>query len=320
MGLYASGSSFEDGIIDYDFFYAPGVHHFFTANFDPDSYDCVRDEFLGPYRTRDQSAGRRNGADVLGVAVWAAITVAALHKTFTLEPGTDRPQHSHAGRRFSREGGTANPRQVCRSPTVDKAFADLRRHWQDKLVRLAVRYAGRRHELDGQHLDPVPGRYLCDMVSLRVLHRSRRPNRPGLSGYRAGRDECRAYESATGRAADCRAAAWPGLRRASPCICLILRLILPQAGWRRLHGDHSDGYDERRRSRHTHLSQDLKDVCSDDALWLVVTVCEFVKETGDDDFFDRVVPFADSGEATVYDHLKRALDFSARACRSPRNL
>ena len=28
-------------------------------------------------------------------------------------------------------------------------------------------------------------------------------------------------------------------------------------------------------------------------------------------FFDEVVPFADEGQATVYDHLRRALDFSA---------
>jgi N,N'-diacetylchitobiose phosphorylase len=56
----------------------------------------------------------------------------------------------------------------------------------------------------------------------------------------------------------------------------------------------------------------LEDTCADDALWIVVSVCEFVKETGDLAFFDEVVPFADGGEATVYEHLRRALDFSAR--------
>jgi N,N'-diacetylchitobiose phosphorylase len=55
----------------------------------------------------------------------------------------------------------------------------------------------------------------------------------------------------------------------------------------------------------------LKDTCSDDALWLVVTICEYVKETGDLAFLDHLVPFADGGEATVYEHMKRALDFSA---------
>ena len=55
----------------------------------------------------------------------------------------------------------------------------------------------------------------------------------------------------------------------------------------------------------------LDHTCSDDALWQVVTICEYVKETGETALFDEVVPFADEGEATVYEHLKRALDFSA---------
>jgi N,N'-diacetylchitobiose phosphorylase len=56
----------------------------------------------------------------------------------------------------------------------------------------------------------------------------------------------------------------------------------------------------------------MEDVCSDDALWIIASVCEYVKETGDVPFFDTVIPFADKGEGTVYEHLKRSLDFSAR--------
>lgn len=55
----------------------------------------------------------------------------------------------------------------------------------------------------------------------------------------------------------------------------------------------------------------MEDVCSDDTLWIIASVCEYVQETGDVSFFDHVIPFADTGEATVYEHLKRSLDFSA---------
>ncbi len=51
MSLYASGSSYQDGIVEYDFFYEPWTYHFFAGSFTPDSYDCVRDTFLGSYRT-----------------------------------------------------------------------------------------------------------------------------------------------------------------------------------------------------------------------------------------------------------------------------
>lgn len=54
----------------------------------------------------------------------------------------------------------------------------------------------------------------------------------------------------------------------------------------------------------------LADACSDDALWLVSSLLEYVKETGEFDFVDEVITYADKGEGTVYEHLKKILDFS----------
>jgi len=50
--------------------------------------------------------------------------------------------------------------------------------------------------------------------------------------------------------------------------------------------------------------------CSDDHLWIVQSVCAYVKESGDLDFFREPVKFLDGGKAPVYEHLKRALDHS----------
>ncbi len=49
---------------------------------------------------------------------------------------------------------------------------------------------------------------------------------------------------------------------------------------------------------------------ADDALWLFPTVCKYIAETGNTAFLDEVVPFADKDEASVYEHLKRAIQFS----------
>ena len=49
---------------------------------------------------------------------------------------------------------------------------------------------------------------------------------------------------------------------------------------------------------------------ADDALWLFPTVYKYVSETGNVAFMDEVIPFANKGEATVYEHLKRAIAFS----------
>ncbi|MDP3176986.1 MAG: N,N'-diacetylchitobiose phosphorylase, partial [Spirochaetaceae bacterium] len=55
----------------------------------------------------------------------------------------------------------------------------------------------------------------------------------------------------------------------------------------------------------------LEHACSDDHLWLVPSICEYAKETGDLSVFDEVVPFCDQGAASAWEHMKRALDFSA---------
>jgi hypothetical protein len=59
------------------------------------------------------------------------------------------------------------------------------------------------------------------------------------------------------------------------------------------------------------LIHGLEDTCSDDHLWLVPSVVEYVKETGDLAFLDLEIPFAQGTPATVYEHLRRALEFSA---------
>ena len=49
---------------------------------------------------------------------------------------------------------------------------------------------------------------------------------------------------------------------------------------------------------------------ADDAMWLFPTVRKYIAETGDIAFLDEVIPYANCGEGTVYDHLQRAIGFS----------
>jgi len=54
----------------------------------------------------------------------------------------------------------------------------------------------------------------------------------------------------------------------------------------------------------------LEEYRSDDALWLPITVANFVYETGDVGYLDTVLPYADHGDATVFEHLRQAITFS----------
>ncbi len=49
---------------------------------------------------------------------------------------------------------------------------------------------------------------------------------------------------------------------------------------------------------------------SDDALWMFDAIPAYVNETGDLEFYHKVLPFADKGEDTVFGHMKRALQFN----------
>lgn len=59
---------------------------------------------------------------------------------------------------------------------------------------------------------------------------------------------------------------------------------------------------------------------SDDHLWLILAVNAYVKETGNFDFLESMVPFNDKKtEASVWEHLDRALEFTA-SYRGPHKL
>lgn len=70
MSMYCAGSSYDEGIIEYDLFYEEFGYQYFTSNFEPDGFDCLRDKFLGLYHTEDNTEvvinGRCSGSHELG--------------------------------------------------------------------------------------------------------------------------------------------------------------------------------------------------------------------------------------------------------------
>ena len=88
MSLYCSGSSYEDGVIAYDLFYEEFGYQYFTSNLEPDGFDCLRDKFIGSYRTEDNpqavECGHCGGSYELGNN-----HCGALQKNIRLMPGEE---------------------------------------------------------------------------------------------------------------------------------------------------------------------------------------------------------------------------------------
>ena len=304
MSLYAAGSNYADGIIEYDFFYEPWTFHYMAASFEPDSYDCVRDRFLGNYRTETNPIAVERG-QCQNTTELGGNHCGALHKRLTV-----------ASREVTRVvfmmgvGPRATGKLVKNKysdlTAVDSAFEALRQYWHKKLEVFQCK---------------TPNEGLDTMTNIWTLYQAETcvvwsrfasfievGGRTGL-GYRDTSQDVMSVVHTN----------------PNKCRQRIIELLKGQVkmGYG-LHLFDPDWFDPKKQKAPTFKSptiahapdrkqmiHGLEHTCSDDALWLVVTICEYVKETGDLALFEEVVAFADEGEATVYEHLKRALDFSA---------
>jgi N,N'-diacetylchitobiose phosphorylase len=304
MSLYASGSSYEDGIVEYDFFYEPWTFHYFAASFEPDSYDSMRDGFLGNYRTETNPIAVEQG-ECRNTVELGGNHCGALHKRLTLEPGEEARVIFMMGVGPRSEGKKIQSK-YSDPQEVDRAFETLRSYWQRKLdvFQCTTPHAGLDTMINTWTLYQAE---TC-VVWSRFASFIEVGGRTGL-GYRDTSQDVMAVVHTN----------------PAKCRQRIIELLKGQVsqGYG-LHLFDPDWFDPEKQNAPKFKSptvtptpdrksmiHGLADVCSDDALWLVTSVCESVKETGDDGLFDEVVPFADQGEATVYEHLKRALDFTA---------
>ena len=303
MSLYCAGSRYEDGIIDYQLFYEQ-AHQFMAASFVPDGFDCVRDAFLGPYRTESDPAAVERG-ECSGSVEKGNNHCAVLQKKLTLAPGQKVRLVWMLG-----EGGLEEGRRIRAKysdpAAVDAAFAGLARFWEDKLGRLQV-------STPDPEMDTMLNTWNLYQSEVNVMF-SRFASfievggRTGL-GYRDT-----AQDAMT-------------IPHSAPEGCRKRILQLMQGLTSRGYGLHLFdpawfGPQPEKPAFKSHtviptpdkasIVHGLADACADDALWLVAAVVEYVRETGELDFFDQVAGYADGGEVTIYEHLKRILDFSAR--------
>jgi N,N'-diacetylchitobiose phosphorylase len=304
MSLYASGSSYRDGIIEYDFFYEPTTFHYFAANFAPDGFDSMRDAFLGNYRTETNPIAVERGC-CQGSVELGGNHCGALQKHITVAPGEEVRLVFMLG-----VGARAKGREIrakyAEPANVDRVFADLRAYWDQKLAVFQCK---------------TPHAGLDTMANIWTLYQAETcvvwsrfasfievGGRVGL-GYRDTSQDVMSVVHTN----------------PAKCRQRIVELLKAQVSMGYgLHLFDPDWFDPEKQKippfksptiiatpDRKSMIHGLKDTCSDDVLWLVVSVCEYVKETGDVALFDQVLPYADEGEATVYEHLKKTLDFSA---------
>ena len=300
MSLYAAGSHYEDGAAVCELHYEKDAWQFFAGNFEPDGFDGVRESFIGPYRTERNPLGVEKGA-LSGSLELGGNPCGALQKKILLAPGEEKRVLFYLG--TGRGEAARKARERYDEAGCDRAFAELRQFWDEKLGRLQV---STPHENMNRSLN-IWNFYQSEVNVLfsRFSSFIEVGGRTGL-GYRD-----------TAQDAMC-------IPHGEPAMCEKRIRQLLHGQMRAGYGLHlfdpavlEKGEDDGFKSPTVIPEADkksmlhgIKDACADDALWLIPAIIENVRESGDLAFFDEVVPYADEGSATVWDHMKAALDFS----------
>ena len=300
MSLYAAGSHYEAHAVLCELHYEPDAYQFFAGNFVPDGFDGVREAFIGPYHTerdpRGVAEGKLSGSLELG-----GNPCGALQKKLTLAPGEETRVLFYLG--TGRGDAVRSARERYDEQGCDRAFAELRRFWDEKLGMLQI---STPHENMNRSLN-IWNLYQSEVNVLfsRFSSFIEVGGRTGL-GYRD-----------TAQDAMC-------IPHAEPDMCLKRIRQLLHGQMRAGYGLHlfdpavlEAGEEEGFKSPTVIPETDRKsmlhginDACADDALWLIPAIVENVRESGCLQFFDEEIPFADEGSGTVWDHMKAALDFS----------
>lgn len=303
MSMYAAGSSYEDGIIEHDLFYEEFGYQYFTSAFTPDGYDCLRDKFIGPYRTETNpeavERGQLSGSSELGNN-----HCGSLKKTIVLEPGGEVRLVFLLGE-GNREAGRKMREKYSDFAKVDLALLGLKNYWEEKCSRLQI-------QTPNEGMNALLNTWTLYQAEVNVMF-SRFASfievggRTGL-GYRDTAQDAMTIPHSN-----------PG--KCKQRIIELLRGLVSQGyGLHLFDPKWFDPENEEKPFKSptvvpTPNAKDmihgLEDTCSDDALWLIGAVTEYVKETGEMDFLDQVVTYADGGEGTVYEHMQKILDFSA---------
>jgi len=283
------GYNKEDEIIDYSIKlwspYEPKA--FFTcANKKIESFDTDRDVFIGPYNSESNPEAIKNGKCFGSIAI-GGNPCAATQVKIELQPGQEEYLVFLLGIGNAYEEGREYKKIFASIDSVEKEFEKVQEYWKERLNKFECNTQDEKMNL----MLNIWNQYQC--------HTTFNWSRSASFIEAGGRDGL-------------------GFRDSSQDILGVVHSI-PQEVRRRLiellKAQLSEGYAMHHfqpltMSQGKHNIPPRERIYSDDHLWLLIAVPAYIKETGDFSILDEIVEYADSGSASVYDHLKQALEFS----------
>jgi len=251
-----------------------------------EGYDTSREAFIGPYRSYHNPLVVEKGQCTNSNA-YGDNSCGTLHTTVTLQPGESREVLVMLGIGDARVVGK---RAVAEFGSLERAAVELQKLKDAWHARLGSLVAETPDE-DFNHTVNVWGLYNCLITFAwsRAASLVYNGERDGL-GFRDSVQDILGVAAAIPEEAQARLELMLTGQVSSGGAIPVIQAF-----------GHRPGHES---------PPPAEDYRSDDCLWFFNVVPAMVGETGNLSFYDKVLPYADEGEATVFGHLRRALEFN----------
>lgn len=253
---------------------------YFAANVPVAGFDCDRDEFIGAYRS-EENPQRIESGHCSNSTMCGGDPCFALELPLTLKAGESKTVNIFLGAAMT-EADIKQSVAHCREDDfVAKSYAALGQHWAEHLSKFSVE---------------LPDKDAETMINIWNPYQAERNFRfsRNISYYATGTFRGTGIRDT---AQDILAMVPFDVRRAKDKLNLLLgqqyqdghtnHYCFPNEGWEPLARIHSDNH-----------------------LWLIMTAYHIVMEEGTTAYLDEVIPFYDGGEAAVWEHLKKSVDYT----------
>lgn len=284
--LYTCRMGFADHTVDYSIRLWPfrEPKGFLASILPVASFDTDRDVFMGRYKDEGRPAAVAAG-HCFGSLAFGGNPCGALQNKLTLQPGEKRWALFVIGVGDAKTVGQECRRRYADRARVEAEFARVQEYWRGRLSR----YACRTPSADVNSMVNVWNQYQC--------HTTFNWSRSASFQEAGGRDGLGFRDSCQDTL---------GVVHAVPE--LVRKRLVELLKGQYASGAAMHGLQPLTWTQGPHNVSEW--IFSDDHLWPLLAVPAYLRETGDFAFLGKVVPYADAGAATVYEHLKLALDFS----------
>jgi len=252
---------------------------YFATDAKVTAFDCDRDEFIGSYRSEENPIAAENGS-CTGSTLYGGDPCFALQIDVSLCANEEKEINIFLGTAMT-ESDIRKSVANCRTQGFfEKSMATLKAHWENHLNKFQCL---------------VPDKDAETMINIWNPYQAERNFQfsRNISYYATGTFRGVGVRDT---AQDILAMVPFDIRRAKDKLNLLFtqqyndghcnHYCFPNEGWEPVTRIHSDNH-----------------------LWLIMACYNIVTEEGKADYLDEVVEFYDGGSATVWEHIKKSVDF-----------